>query len=67
MNYEVLSPELMSKAKACTTNEELMALAESEGIELTDEQLEAVSGGIKWSCEDNVCNDNICSDYSVLD
>lgn len=59
--------ELKDKAKACTTNEELLALAESEGIELTDEQLNAMSGGITWSCSDRACDDNICSDFSVLD
>ena len=67
MNYENLSPELKNKAKACKTSEELIALAKSEGIELTDEQLNAVSGGIEWSCKDRECNDNICSDFSVLD
>ena len=37
---------------------ELIALAKAEGIELTDDQLEAVSGG--WSLEDciSVCADN---------
>ena len=40
-----LSEEQISKVKACKNNEELLALAKQEGIELTDEQLEAVSGG----------------------
>ena len=52
MNYEDLAPELIEKAKACTTAEELAALAAEEGIELTEEQLDALSGGklIDWDC-----------------
>ena len=40
-----LSEEQIAKIKACKTQEEMLALAKEEGIELTDEQLEAVSGG----------------------
>ena len=40
-----LTNEKIEKAKACQNNEELLALAKEEGIELTKEQLEAVSGG----------------------
>ena len=40
-----LSEEQIAKVKQCKNNEELLALAKEEGIELTDEQLEAVSGG----------------------
>ena len=35
----------VAKAKACKSQEELLALAKEEGIELSDEQLEAVNGG----------------------
>lgn len=48
MNYDDLSPELQEKAKACTTSEEVLALAKAEGYELTDEQLESVAGGDFW-------------------
>lgn len=41
-----LSEEQITKLKACKNNEEILALAKQEGIELTDEQLEAVSGGV---------------------
>ena len=44
-----LTEEQISKAKACKNQEELLALAKAEGIELSDEQLEAVSGG--WCSE----------------
>ena len=33
------------KVEACKSSEEIIELAKAEGIELTDEQLEAVSGG----------------------
>ena len=40
-----LTEEQIAKVKACKNQEEMLALAKEEGIELTDEQLEAVSGG----------------------
>ena len=40
-----LTNEQIEKAKACKNQEELLNLAKDEGIELTSEQLEAVSGG----------------------
>ena len=51
MDFENLdiAPELREKAKACTSPEELLALAKEEDYDLTDEELEAVSGG-GWCC-----------------
>ena len=43
--WESLTDEQKEKAKACKTKEELIALAADEGIELSDEMLEAVAGG----------------------
>ena len=40
-----LTEEQIAKVKACKNNEELLQLAKDEGVELTEEQLEAVSGG----------------------
>ena len=40
-----LTEEQIAKAKACKSQEELLALAKEEGFELNDEQLAAVSGG----------------------
>ena len=45
MEFTDLTPEQQEKAKQITTAEELVAFANAEGIELTDEQLDAVSGG----------------------
>ena len=40
-----LSEEQIKKIEDCKSSEEIINLAKAEGIELTDEQLEAVSGG----------------------
>ena len=40
-----LTDEQIAKVKACKNAEEILALAKQEGIELTDEQLQSVSGG----------------------
>lgn len=48
MNKELLkglSQEEIAKVKACKNGDELLALAKAEGVELTDEQLNAISGG----------------------
>ena len=52
MNYKDMdiSPEMREKIKACQTPEELLALAKKEGYKLSEEELEAVSGGVDWSC-----------------
>jgi len=40
-----LTEEQIAKVKACKNQEELLELAKQEGMELTDEQLSATSGG----------------------
>jgi hypothetical protein len=40
-----LTEEQIAKIKTCKTVDELLALAKAEGVELTNEQLAAVSGG----------------------
>ena len=40
-----LSKEQIAKLRECKSQEEIIALAKQEGIELTDEQLAAISGG----------------------
>ena len=48
MDLSDFTPEQIEKAKACSTPEELFALAKKEGIALSDELLEQVSGGKSW-------------------
>ena len=53
-----LTKEQLEKASRCKSQKELLELAKAEGIELTDEQLNAVSGGAceKWTDKKNgVC------------
>ena len=40
-----LTEEQIKKVKACKNAEEILALAKEEGVTLSEEQLEAVSGG----------------------
>ena len=55
--FDGLSDDLKEKVTACKTSEELMNLAKSEGIELTDEQMDAISGGSTWT--------NDCKSYDT--
>lgn len=43
--FKGLNEEQIAKAKACKSQDELLSLAKEEGFELTEEQLNAVSGG----------------------
>ena len=58
-----LSEEQIAKIKACATLEETLKVAKEEGIELTDEQLEAVSGGCNTSAP-KVCPKCHSSNFS---
>ena len=40
-----LTEEQIEKIKECKKAEEIIALAKAEGVELTEDQLQAVSGG----------------------
>ena len=63
MKFEDLTPEQQEKAKACKTPEDVLALAKEEGFALSDEELEAVSGGEEWVKR---CNDRTCSMYDPM-
>lgn len=41
-----LTEEQKNKVRECKSSEEILALAKAEGVTLTEEQLEAVSGGM---------------------
>lgn len=47
--FEDISDEVKAKAIACKTPEEILKLAEREGMSLTMEDLEEVSGGHAWA------------------
>ena len=56
-----LSEEQISKVRACTSQDQILKLAKEEGIELTNEQLEAVSGGCETTYKKNAyVPDSIC-------
>lgn len=50
MRFDELSSELQEKARNCKTPEEMIALAQQEGYELSDDDLQAISGGVSWDC-----------------
>jgi len=60
MDRKELPEELKAKARTCESPEELIELAKDEGIELSDEQLSAVSGG--WGVEQ--CDEYECQAYT---
>lgn len=47
-NVDNVSDEVMAKARACTTPDELIELADSQGISLTLDELDMVAGGVEW-------------------
>ena len=55
MDLKSLDPELRAKVKACSTPEEILALAKEEGYALTDEELAQISGGGLWTNEEPKC------------
>ena len=57
MNFDDLPPDQQAKARACKPPEDLLEMAQEEGYELSDEELNAISGG--W----HVCWDQKCSNY----
>ena len=61
MNFDDLTDDQKAKARACKTPDEMLDLAKQEGFELSDDELDAVSGG-GWCWDDcgskcrNDCN-----------
>lgn len=63
-----LSEEQLARIESCNSQEEILKIAKEEGTELTQEQLEAVSGGnclTDFDCpncgqkiDGNSCDDN---------
>lgn len=48
MKFEDLTTEQKEKFASCESPDEILKLVEDEGIELSDEQIKAVSGGRSW-------------------
>ena len=70
MDAKRITPEIMEKAKACSTPEELFNLAKTEGMELTDDQLDTIAAGGDYeddfdtrTCTNDSCNGLVCSYY----
>ena len=61
MDIEKLDPAVKAKLKGCETAEEILALAREEGYELSDSELEGVSGG--WGNCGNYTS-QICDDHN---
>lgn len=59
MDFENLTPEMMERARQVKDPEELLRLAQEGGYELSDEELEDVSGG-GWGCSD-YCEKQKCT------
>ena len=64
MDINDISPELQEKARACETVEELHELLKEEGMEIPDEELEAVAGGSWCSTKQWFCVPATCPDYT---
>lgn len=62
-----LTEEQIKKVEACKNAEEILALAKAEGVQLSEEQLAAVSGGGCGSTADpvkcNQCGSLNCEKY----
>lgn len=51
--FKGLTKDQIAKAKACDNASDLLQLAKDEGVELNDEQLAAISGGVCSSSSDD--------------
>ena len=60
-----LSEEQVAKIKTCKSQDELLKLAKEEGVELTEDQLSAVSGGGCFST--NKCPKCGSDDYKKIE
>ena len=67
MDIKDLTPEQRKQAIACKTTDELIQLAKDNGIELSDEQLNAISGGDSWYCPCDNPDGHSCPDYCSSD
>lgn len=62
LSFDELTPEQQEKARNCKTAEDVHALAEEEGYELSDNQLEGVAGGDDCPDVTNPCCPYYCDE-----
>ena len=62
MEFNDLTDEQKAKVMARKTTDELVALAEEEGVELSDEQLQSIAGGDSFWCPTATS----CPNYEVM-
>ena len=68
MNELKLSPELLVKAQACNTIDDLKVLVQENGISATDEQLSSAFAGLNKSEELSDSElDDVCGGYDAGD
>ena len=64
-----LSEEQIKKVEACKNSDEILALAKAEGVQLSEEQLAAVSGGACLECTIKCIkcgSDNLSDEYKEI-
>lgn len=54
MNLEDLSPEMREEVRKCKTPEEILSLAKKVGRKLSEDELEAISGGRRQVGDDGM-------------
>ena len=57
MNLNDLTQEQWDKLRECKTPEDILALAQAEGYELTDEELQQIAGGGGYVSGGNIWGD----------
>ena len=69
MDYDALKdPEFQEKLKGAKTAQELAELVRTQGIDLSDEDLQAISGGSDWydASEWGDCESDDCPSYGSI-
>ena len=64
MEFNDLTKEQKEEARMCASAEELVELAKREGIDLSNEQMQAISGGNiveDWICVSHTCSTNVAT------
>ena len=58
MDFDMLKdPEFQEKLRIAKTPEEFLSLVKEEGYELSEAELEGISGGeVVWTCSDHTCS-----------